>query len=189
MTDIEQKWNRNFSNTEVKDTPCTLLLENQHLLPKTGSALDLASGLGGNAVRLANLGLTTQAWDISSTAVSKVNGYSIQKSLPLTAVKLNLEHGELPDLKFDVIVVSHYLHRTLCEKLPSLLFPDGLLFYQTFTQLKVKSGGPNNPDFLLQDGELLNLFPTLSTIFYREERVCGNIDLGHRNLAFYIGRN
>ena len=52
---------------------CDALRENIHLLPQiSGNALDLACGMGGNAILLAQESkLTVNAWDISSVAISK----------------------------------------------------------------------------------------------------------------------
>lgn len=45
--------------------PSQVLLDNSHLLPASGRALDLACGLGANALYLAKRGMTTSAWDLS----------------------------------------------------------------------------------------------------------------------------
>ena len=54
---------------------CDVLRENMHLLPQgDGRALDLACGMGGNAISLAQGSkLDVLAWDISSVAISKIS--------------------------------------------------------------------------------------------------------------------
>ena len=44
-------------------------------------ALDLACGLGANALLMASRGLQTQAWDISSEALAKLNAEAQQRQL------------------------------------------------------------------------------------------------------------
>ena len=44
------------------------------------------------------------------------------------------------------------------KDLMNLLKKDGFLFYETFSLGNEKYGSPKNPDFLLQDRELLNIF-------------------------------
>ena len=44
------------------------------------------------------------------------------------------------------------------KKLTDLLKKDGFLFYETFSLGNEKYGSPKNPDFLLRDRELLNIF-------------------------------
>lgn len=60
----QQKWDRLYekdTSTEV----ASVLAENSYLLPSQGNALDLACGLGANALFLSEHGLETHAWDIS----------------------------------------------------------------------------------------------------------------------------
>ena len=56
---------------------------------------------------------------------------------------------------FDVIVVSRFLERRLFPYLAAALKPQGLLFYQTFTAVKAKDAGPNNPDYLLENKRIV----------------------------------
>ena len=89
---------------------------------------------------------------------------------------------------FDVIVVSRFLDRTLSDAIIGALKPDGLLFYQTFTQEKVSQQRPNNPDYLLGCGELLELFSPLRVVFYRENALIGEHHRGLRNEARFVGQ-
>ena len=57
------KWNCIYSHSNQTRYPAVqVLTENDFLLPITGTALDLACGLGGNAIFLAELGLAVTAW-------------------------------------------------------------------------------------------------------------------------------
>jgi hypothetical protein len=58
-----------------------VLVEFQHLLPDHGVALDLAAGLGGNALLLAWYGLATHAWDISPVAMERLRGFAAERGL------------------------------------------------------------------------------------------------------------
>ncbi|HKH20378.1 MAG TPA: hypothetical protein VKB53_05725, partial [Gammaproteobacteria bacterium] len=75
--DLGTKWNRRYLEVDV-DTArsAQVLSDNVHLLPSTGQALDLACGLGGNALFLARLGFNVTAYDISTVAVDKLNIYA-----------------------------------------------------------------------------------------------------------------
>ena len=57
--------------------PCDALRDNVHLIPQGhGKALDLACGMGGNAIFLAqNSNLDVYAWDMSSVAISKNSNF------------------------------------------------------------------------------------------------------------------
>ena len=54
--------------------PAAVLTEFDHLLPAGGDALDVACGLGGNALHLARCGLSTRAWDNATTAMPQDGG-------------------------------------------------------------------------------------------------------------------
>ena len=65
MTELQAKWDEIYSLASASPVACTLLSEHKYLLPTEGKALDLACGLGGNALMLAASGLSVEAWDIS----------------------------------------------------------------------------------------------------------------------------
>ena len=51
------------------------------------------------------------------------------------------------------------------------LAPGGMLLFETFTRAQLEfEGGPKNPEFLLECGELRVAFPGLRLLFYRELR-------------------
>lgn len=185
--EARQKWNERYQHSAGTPQPAQVLWENQHLLPATGKALDLACGLGGNAVLLAERGLETWAWDIADVAVQRLQSLALQHQLPL--------HVELRDVvaappvpeSFDVIVVSRFLDRALITPLIHALRPDGLLLYQTFTTLAVENVGPKNPAYRLAPQELLRLFQPLRVVLYREEGRLGDVSRGVRNEAMFIG--
>ena len=67
----------------------------------------------------------------------------------------------LGDAAYDVIVVTHYLHRPLFPSLLAALRPGGTLVYETFLRAQAARGRPTNPDFLLEPGELRRLVAPL----------------------------
>jgi 2-polyprenyl-3-methyl-5-hydroxy-6-metoxy-1,4-benzoquinol methylase len=186
----QAKWDRIYGDAQIgEQTPCSLLAENNHLLPKKGLALDLACGLGGNSLALIDHGLSVDAWDISPVVVSKLNHYAELHHIALNAQACDLANSDLGKEKYDVILVAHYLERSLAPAIMQALKPGGLLCYQTFVRDTTDDySGPSNPDFLLKEGELLQLFSELRPIFYREEGTLGNTQRGVRNLAQLIAR-
>jgi len=188
MTEIElrEKWDRRYD--EAQQAPCALevLLENRHLLPVRGMALDVACGLGGSGLLLAEHGLQTWAWDLSPVAIGTLARNA--DSLPL--------HPEVRDVvkqppepeRFDVICVGHFLERALCPQIAEALKPGGLLFYQTFGLERVDDSGPGNPRYRLAPNELLELFPQLLVRFYRDEGGVGDPSRGFRNRAQLVAQ-
>jgi SAM-dependent methyltransferase len=163
------------------------LTENIFLLPKNGTVLDLACGLGANALLLAKKGLKTHAWDNSAVALKKLNENAVKRNLSVITKKVFIEPISLPKNTFDVIVVSRFLDRFLCDAIIDSLKQGGLLYYQTYTKEKLNEKGPNNPAFLLDKNELLKLFNSLQLVVYRDNSVIGDVQFGERNEAFYIG--
>jgi 2-polyprenyl-3-methyl-5-hydroxy-6-metoxy-1,4-benzoquinol methylase len=71
-----QKWDRIYRNWKAPfPGAAAVLAENEHLLPPGGGrALDLACGLGGNAVFLARRGFEVDAVDISEVGIEGQTG-------------------------------------------------------------------------------------------------------------------
>ncbi len=180
------KWDDRYLSAKQSGSACSLLEQNLHLLPQQGKALDLACGLGGNALLLQAQGLEVEAWDSSAAALQKLSEFTVDK--PITTRCIDLEAETPPLQQFDVIVIAHYLYRPLSHWIISSLAPGGLLFYQTYHDQKLTEQGPSSPQFLLKPGELLSLFNGLQLVLYREEGACGNLNLGERNLAMMVAQ-
>jgi tellurite methyltransferase len=83
----------------------------------------------------------------------------------------DLERLELPENSFELILCMQYLQRSLFSQLPRALRPGGVLLFETYTRAQLEfAGGPRNPEYLLEAGELRDAFPGLRVIFYRELR-------------------
>lgn len=188
MSSAKEHWDKRYRDAELADSngACEVLRKHVHLLPARGRALDVASGLGHNALLLAAQGLSVKACDISAIALAKSEQAAKHHGLTITTEQRDLEAEGLGSEQFDVICVSRYLHRPLCPAITRALKPSGLLFYQTFCAEKL--AGPSNPDFVLQNNELLSLFAPLQLRYYSELGQLGDVRLGNRNEALYIGQ-
>jgi tellurite methyltransferase len=183
------KWDRIYREMqEGSAEPAHVLAENAHLLPVAGRALDLACGLGGNALFLADHGFETHAWDISEVAIGRLRARAQELGLEIDAQVRDVERVGFPEGFFDVVVVSRFLARVLAEPIIATLRRGGLLFYQTYLRDRVSNSGPGNPDYLLAEGELLSLFRPLRVLVYREEGRLGDMSRGHRDEAFFLGQ-
>jgi len=114
--------------------------------------LDLAAGRGRHALFLAGRGHKVVAIDRD---ISRLPAHSNIE--PLAA---DLEDGSpwpLPERRFGAVVVTNYLHRPLMPALIEAIAPGGVLLYQTFMVGNERFGKPSRPEFLLNDGELLEL--------------------------------
>lgn len=187
MSGDAEKWDARYADA-AETPPARVLSENVHLLPDHGAALDLACGLGANALLLASRGLEVVAWDSSRVAINKLRALAQARGLTLQAEVRDVVQRPPEPGRFDIIVVSHFLDRGLTPHLIAALRADGLVFYQTFTRSRVDERGPHNLDYLLADGELLTMFSPLQLMVYREERLVGNIDQGFRGQALFVAK-
>ncbi len=190
MSDKKKKWDEAYKQSDYSSAEAaTVLRDNSCLLPVSGGdALDLACGRAGNAQFLAKRGFAVDAIDISSVVLDGLASYSSKNELQIDTILRDVESAGMPNKKYDVIVVSYFLNRELFPQILDSLKPGGLLFYQTWSQLKVTDAGPSNPDFRLKAGELLDLCSSLQIILYRENGELGKTDTGLRNEAVIIGQ-
>jgi SAM-dependent methyltransferase len=172
---------------EPPSEPASIVCELLPLLP-FGPALDIASGTGRHALMLAARGQHVTAIDFSSVALDVLEararsvgahvrrGESIQEGGQpqkdgLELVDAHLERIRLPERRYDLIVCIQYLQRDLFPQMARALRPNGILLMETFTRAQLEfSGGPRNPAYLLENGELREAFPELCVLFYRELR-------------------
>ena len=197
MQEIRTKWNNRYEDVHVPNQVINVLKLNQHLLPAQGKSLDLASGLGGNALRMAELGFSSHAWDISDSAVAKIEEFSQERQLSLAVrqsdISLQSEQELMVQEGFDIIIISRFLLREIIPSVIAALKPGGLIFYQTFVEARVEASLdsadiPNNSHYRLQPNELLELFSGLTLRYYREEGLQGDINYGFRNEAMLVAQ-
>ncbi|HKV25529.1 MAG TPA: class I SAM-dependent methyltransferase [Candidatus Acidoferrum sp.] len=180
------KWDERYRQAKVGVAwePTSLLKEWLRLLPN-GRALDVACGSGRNAIYLARNDFEVTGIDWSEAALEivaqragEVNVPVIRTDAPLTTrnkpggielILSDLERMELPERAFGVIVCVQYLQRTLFAQMTRALQCGGVLLFETYTRAQMKfAGGPRNPAYLLEPGELRGAFPELRVLFYRE---------------------
>ena len=118
--------------------------------------LDFASGNGRNSIHLAEKNRNITAIDKDSVKLVKYDHFE-----HINTICFDLETDQNWPLKekyYDIILVVNYLYRPKIKKILNLLKDGGYLFYETFSVGNERYGSPKNPDFLLKDKELINLF-------------------------------
>jgi SAM-dependent methyltransferase len=172
--DDQIKWDRKYTeNTRLRELrdPCRDLVAHHPLAPNT-LALDVACGIGRNAIFLAKEGFEVDAVDISAVALQELTQH-------LDAITdLRYIHTALVDLdtyaplphRYGIIIMNNYLDRLLIPKLADALVKDGILIIDTYMDDEANGKPATNPDFLLQPGELPTLFnpDNFETVSYRE---------------------
>jgi SAM-dependent methyltransferase len=130
-----------------------------HLVPDEGTVLDVAAGSGRHSAHFLALGHPVTAIDRNTDALARMAADASK----MEVITADLEDGSLWPLgsrKFAAVVVCNYLYRPIFPKLSESISPGGVLLYDTFAAGNEKYGRPSNPNFLLQEGELLAHFGT-----------------------------
>lgn len=188
-SDDAGKWDAIYqAGGHQRRQPVRVLQDYAYLLPESGKALDVACGVGGNAVFLAGRGLHTSAWDVSAEAIARLGENAKSAGVTVHTRVCDVTASPPEPESFDVIVVSYFLERSLMPALIRALKPGGLLFYQTFIRERVDDSGPRNDDYRLARNELLQLCRELTIRVYHEEGTAGDTSRGLRNEALLIGQ-
>ena len=122
------------------------------LVPASATVLDVAAGGGRHTRFFAERGHRVTAVDRDTTALHAASNIEV--------IQADLEDGSpwpFSSRRFAAVVVTNYLHRPLMPDLLAAIEPGGVLLYQTFMVGNERFGKPSRPEFLLKDGELLDL--------------------------------
>lgn len=135
-----------------------------------GRALDVAGGVGRHALWLARRGWRVTIADLSRVGLDEARRRAHQAGVKLQLRQRDLRAAHLPRGRYDLVLVFFFLERKLFPALARALKPGGILVYKTYTrpQLKLSTGGPKDPRFLLKKNELRRAFPGLQVLSYRE---------------------
>ncbi len=157
----KQKWDKKYSSTEdIKSNPIDLV-KYYYKLAHRGLALDIACGTGRHSIFLAQNDFEVDALDISSTALE-----NIQNCANIYPREVDFDNHKLTTNCYDLVVCTYFLDRDIIEDIYNSLAPNGVLIYETF--LSHENNQFQNGKFLLQKGELKELFRDLDIIFYEE---------------------
>jgi tellurite methyltransferase len=178
--DERDRWNRKYREAPsswMVPYPFLAYAFTEYILPAFphgGRALDLAGGAGRHAIWLAKQGWEVTLIDISEKGIelARQNAGPLASHIhfvvdDLTQFKASQTHLEVG---FDLVMAFFYLERRIFSEIVSVLRPGGLLVYKTHTSARANLvGGPTNPDYLLEPGELLRLTSGLRALHYREQ--------------------
>jgi tellurite methyltransferase len=168
-----EEWDQRYrAGEQVLEKPTPLVVKFASGLAP-GTALDLASGPGRNALYLAERGWRVTAVDGSSTAIQLLRGYN--PSIDARLADLETGEFELPPRSFDLVLSCYYLQRSLIPAMQSALREGGLLIM--IVRL-VDAGQPQATPTRACPGELRACFEGWRILHYWEgER--GALDRRH----------
>jgi SAM-dependent methyltransferase len=137
-----------------------------------GPVVDLACGRGRHVLTAASAGIPVIGIDRNRSLLTELREAATQQETAIETLCVDLENpAEIPlrSRCCGAILVFRYLHRPLVPAIVRALAPGGLLVYETFTiHQRALRAGPRNPDYLLEPGELPELFSELEILDHWE---------------------
>lgn len=138
-----------------------------------GSCLDLACGLGGNSLYLAEKGYQVTAMDISEVAIHYLNDQVNQGKFNIMGKVVDLDELKLPYNRYDLIILTYFLDRRLFPEIKKAVKPGGLVFMETFYQSPLNIKNSISKDYKLASQELKEQLSDWSLIRFREVEELG----------------
>ncbi|MBW6508679.1 MAG: methyltransferase domain-containing protein [Desulfuromonadales bacterium] len=167
-----EKWDQRWQEKSASaiGQPDDWLLRVLPYLPETGVALDLACGMGRNALGLAQAGYQVTAVDFSRVAIGVLRRAAARENLPVDAICADIEAADwrFPPRPYDLALQFYYLHRPLLPLLQNTVGPGGYVVIRTFSQAGEERFGSVNREISLMPGELLKWFSSWEVLLYEE---------------------
>ena len=150
------RWDRKYAASEgpAGSQPDPFLVRHCGLL-RGGRALDVACGLGGNALYLAAWGYRVEAIDVSAVALDKARAEAVRRGLRIDFLQADLARWPVPAERYDVAAMFFYLNRELLPALAAGLRPGGLLFLAGHNRAYLAHKPDFNPTYLWAPGEMV----------------------------------
>ena len=165
MREDIKRWDEKYRDAiPHPDTPDPVLIAYRHVLDGKGKALDVACGMGHNAIYLARLGYEVVGVDGSMVGLRHCRMSLDRLGVSVSLIAADLERFALPVDRFDLVVVIRFLDRALIPRLKGALRPGGLLFYKSFNRNRLAARPQFNAHYLLEPGELGRRFEDFSVI-------------------------
>ncbi len=165
----KEKWNAKYGSSAclAGREPSEWLVDHADLLTGKGQALDIAMGEGRHALFAALLGYDVLGVDISDVGVSRAESLARQNKLTIRTRVADLDHYQIEENTYDLILCFYFLERNLFEGIRKGLKPGGILIFETFTVDYLQYSGFKR-EWVLEKNELREAFSGLNIIDYRE---------------------
>ena len=162
----EVDWERRYRDGFYADTtgPHELLKRFWPAIPK-GRVIDIAMGTGRDAEFLAGKGFGVYGIEKSTEAIKIARG--------ILQNRASIICGDANFLPFkggsaEGVLVFHFLLRSIMGDIVNILKKGGVVIYETFLKRQNEIDRWRNPEYLLDDGELISCFRGFELIFYEE---------------------
>lgn len=163
------RWDARYRSGErVHDGPPSALL--QRWLPRLprGRALDVATGLGRNALLLAAVGYRVDAVDISAVGLQEAARRARLRGLRVRWIEADLDAFPIPQARYHVVVNAFYLNRRRFPALQAAVRPGGVMVVETHLAGHTPDPGPQGTGHRLRFGELRRRFRGWEVLEHQE---------------------
>jgi SAM-dependent methyltransferase len=148
--------------------PSSLLRRWLSRLPR-GRALDVATGLGRNALLLARAGYEVDAVDISPAALREAARRGRRAGLRrIRWIVADLDRYRMPHARYDVVVNAFFLKRRLFPALRAAVRPGGVLVFETHLNMGKRGEAPPHRRHWLRPSELRRRFRDWDVLYLKE---------------------
>jgi len=153
------KWEAKYQQGErLHDgSPSGLLRRWLPRLPR-GRALEVATGLGRNALFLAKAGYQVDAIDIAPTGLQEAARRARRRGLRVRWIEADLDTYRLPRARYAVVVNTFFLKRRLLTALKAAVRPGGVILVESHMVSPTPDSGPRRRAHRLKPGELERRF-------------------------------
>lgn len=174
--DSREKWNRKYEErlNNHDRVQANERLKNLALYFEGGLALDVASGLGGNSLFLAEQGFEVHSYDISEVGIHHLQEQAKKNNLLIHAEVCDLtDMTKLPfaQQSFHLVAMTYYLDRQLFPLIKLLVKEKGYFFMETFYKSAVNGSISNT--YKLYSQELRQEFSDWTIIYFEENPLEG----------------
>jgi SAM-dependent methyltransferase len=163
-------WEQRYRSGDYspREYPSPLLLENIDWLPD-GSALDLATGHGRNALFLAEQGYDVQAIDVAPSALAVAKRRADERDVSVEWITADIDEFKLPTDRYDVITLSYYYNFNKLPDIKEALAPGGVLLHEHHLQsADPVDRGPSGDRYRMRSNDLLRSCSDLTVLRYEE---------------------
>jgi tellurite methyltransferase len=183
MVDWERRYREGFYDNATEPHP---LLERFWSLIPGHHVIDIASGNGRDSLYLAEKGYRVWGLEKSQEAIKIAREKSRAAGRDVFLITGDAQALPFKKNSADGVIIFYFLLRDIMGEIADLLRKDGILIYETFLKRQNMIDRRRNPDFLLDDGELVSYFKDLDLLFYEE--TVSSPRGGQRATARFVGR-
>ena len=171
MKSDQRRWDKRFGKKgfALGKEPNSFLKKHIQFLAR-GTALDIATGEGRNAIFLAQHGFEVDAVDISEKGLRKARQLAREKGVKINTFAVDLDRFQIEKERYDLIANFYFLKRRLIPRMKKGLKKKGRVIFETYIlgHRKLGTGGPKQARYFLKSNELIRFFYDFRILFYRE---------------------